>query len=85
MSQTDRVLLALLALLMTTMGVLHFVAPTPFVQIIPPQLPEPLLLVYVSGLFEIAGGIGVLLPKTRRAAAWGLILLYLAVFISFLA
>ena len=36
--------------------------------------------VYVSGVFEVLGGLGLLLERTRRAAAWGLILLYLAVF-----
>jgi uncharacterized membrane protein len=37
-------------------------------------------LVLVSGVFEVLGGVGLLLPQTRRAAAWGLILLFLAVF-----
>ena len=63
-----------------TMGVLHFVAPEPFVRIVPPYLPAPLALVYVSGLFEIAGGLGILVPRTRRAAGYGLIALLVAVF-----
>jgi uncharacterized membrane protein len=36
--------------------------------------------VYLSGVFEILGGTGLLLPQTRRWAAWGLIALYVAVF-----
>ncbi|WP_394847650.1 hypothetical protein LZC95_09325 [Pendulispora brunnea] len=35
---------------------------------------------YGSGFFEIAGGVGLLLPVTQRLAAWGLIALYVAVF-----
>lgn len=70
----------LLALLMATAGVMHFVAPKPFVQIVPAWLPAPLLLVYISGFFEILGAIGLLIPFTRRAAAWGLVALLIAVF-----
>lgn len=61
-------------------GITHFVAPDPFVRIVPPYLPAPLLLVYLSGAAEIAGGLGLLLPATRRWAAWGLVLLLIAVF-----
>jgi uncharacterized membrane protein len=70
----------LLSGFMVLMGVLHFVAPAPFVRIVPAWLPAPLVMVYVSGVAEFAGGIGLQVPKLRRAAAWGLILLYLAVF-----
>ena len=40
----------------------------------------PRLLVFGSGFFEIAGGLGLLVKQTRRAAAWGLIALFAAVF-----
>jgi uncharacterized membrane protein len=62
------------------LGVLHFLDPSPFVSIMPPYLPWHLELVYVSGFFEILGGVGLLYPGTRRAAAWGLIALLIAVF-----
>ena len=65
---------------MVGVGVLHFVRPEPFVAIVPPYLPEPLLLVYISGFFEVIGGVGLVVPRTRRWASWGLILLYIAVF-----
>ena len=39
-----------------------------------------MLLVQISGVAEMAGGLGLLLPQTRRAAAWGLVLLFIAVF-----
>jgi uncharacterized membrane protein len=69
-----------LAVAMVGIGVLHFVRPKPFVRIVPKYLPAPLALVYISGFFEILGGLGLLLPATRAWAAWGLIALYLAVF-----
>ena len=69
-----------LAAAMVGVGVLHFVQPKPFVRIVPKYLPAPLALVYISGVFEILGGIGLLIPETRTWAAWGLIALYLAVF-----
>lgn len=69
-----------LALAMMSVGVLHFVRPRPFVRIVPNFLPAPLALVYISGFCEIAGGVGLLVPATWVAAAWGLIALYIAVF-----
>jgi len=69
-----------LAAVMVGVGVLHFVQPKPFVRIVPKFLPAPLALVYISGFFEIAGGVGLLIPATRVWAAWGLIALYIAVF-----
>ncbi len=74
------VALWVLALAMIAIGILHFVQPKPFVRIVPKFLPAPLALVYISGFFEIAGGVGLLIPATRVAAAWGLIALYIAVF-----
>jgi len=50
------------------------------VKIVPSFLPAPLLLVYVSGVAEIAGGIGILSRPYHRLAAFGLIALFLAVF-----
>ena len=61
-------------------GVNHFLDPDFYMKIMPPYLPYHLPLVYISGVFEI--GLGVfLLPKvTRKRAAWGVILLLIAVF-----
>ena len=70
----------LLALLFVAAGVWHFVRPGTYLRIMPPALPAPLLLVYVSGVAEIASGLGLLLPATRRWAGWGLVALLVAVF-----
>ena len=61
-------------------GVKHFTNPMWFIKIVPPILPYKLLLVYISGFFEILFGIMLLFPITRYIAAWGLILLLIAVF-----
>jgi len=61
-------------------GIAHFVWPGVFVRIVPPYLPYPEALVYISGAFELLGGVGVLAPSVRVYAGWGLILLLLAVF-----
>jgi uncharacterized membrane protein len=70
----------LVAFAMVAIGVAHFADPDPFVRIVPELLPAPLFLVYVSGAFEILGGLGLLWSRTRRVASWGLIALYLCVF-----
>ena len=59
---------------------MHFLRPLPYVHIIPPYLPYPLELVYISGACEILGGIGLLIPRLRRLAGYGLIALLVAVF-----
>jgi uncharacterized membrane protein len=69
-----------LGLFFVAAGLAHFRRPELYVQIVPPYLPAPLELVYVSGACEILGGCGVLIPRLRRAAGWGLIALLLAVF-----
>lgn len=66
-------------LLFLVAGVLHLAVPGVYLKIMPPLLPHPLALVYVSGVAEMLGGVGVLLRATRRAAASGLVLLLLAV------
>ena len=70
----------LIALLFAAAGTAHFVRPSAFARIVPPYLPAPYALVYVSGAAELLGALGVLVPGLRRYAGWGLILLALAVF-----
>jgi len=68
------------ALLFMVAGAMHFVVPDLYARVVPPYLPAPKALVYVSGAAEIAGGLGMLWGPTRRAATWGLIALLIAVF-----
>ena len=70
----------LLSAMMVAAGILHFVSPDKFAKIVPEWLPAPKALVLVSGFFEIAGGLGLLMKQTRTAAAWGLAALFAAVF-----
>ncbi|MGN6504466.1 MAG: DoxX family protein [Tepidisphaeraceae bacterium] len=69
-----------LAVLFVIAGALHFVLAEKYRQIVPPQFPAPGALVAISGIAEIVGGAGVLVPSLRRAAGWGLIALLLCVF-----
>lgn len=80
MNKYKELLRVILALAIIFVGVTHFVIPEPYVKIMPPQLPYPLELVYISGFFEILGGIGLLVPPVSQPAAWGLIALFIAVF-----
>lgn len=68
-----------LALVMVLAGVLHFLFTDDYVSVMPDYLPWHEELVLISGFFEIAGGLGLLIPATRTFAGWGLIALYVAV------
>ena len=62
-------------------GVNHFLIPGAYERIVPPSMKgQAGRLVQISGVAEVAGGVGVLLPQTRRAAGLGLIALLAAVF-----
>src|SRR3712207_8446917 len=51
-------------------GVMHFVIPRQYEAIGPDYLPAHKELVQASGVAEIAGGLGMMLPRTRRVASW---------------
>jgi uncharacterized membrane protein len=70
----------ILAVSIIIVGVTHFIVSDQYVRIVPQQLPNPLGLVYLSGFYEILGGIGLLVPPVSQAAAWGLIALFIAVY-----
>ncbi len=51
-----------------------------YLRIMPDYIPHHKAMVFWSGLFEVIGGVGLLIPFVRYQAAWGLILLLIAVF-----
>lgn len=80
MTRTKRVLLYVIGAAYVLAGLNHFRAPSFYVQIMPPYVPWHLAMVILSGVAEILLGIAVMIPRTRRVAAWGLIALLIAVF-----
>jgi uncharacterized membrane protein len=70
----------LLTVVMVAAGANHFIAAATYAAMVPVDLPAPLTLVYISGIAEVLGGLGLILPSTRKLAAWGLVALYIAVF-----
>jgi uncharacterized membrane protein len=71
-----------LAAMFVMTGVAHFVNPlrADMIAIVPPRLPAPAVLVTVTGVLELLGAVGLLLPATRVAAAACLLLLMLVMF-----
>jgi uncharacterized membrane protein len=70
----------LLSIGFITAGLLHFLATQSYTGIVPSYLPAHRALVLISGIAEIAGGVGLVDPRTRRAAGRGLMLLLVLVF-----
>jgi uncharacterized membrane protein len=78
--QRKEILRGVLAVAIIIVGITHFIRPEQYARIVPPQLPYPVGLVYISGVFEILLGIGLMIPLVSVVAAWGLIALFIAVF-----
>ena len=79
-SRVKTFFLILLSLFFTYAGIDHLVSPDFYVSIMPPWIPWHLELVYISGLFEIMGGVGVLIHRFRALAGTGLVALLIAVY-----
>lgn len=75
-----QILKYLLAFSFILAGVNHFINADFYLRMMPPYLPAHLFLIYLSGIFQIALGILLLVPKFTKFAAWGLIALLIAVF-----
>jgi uncharacterized membrane protein len=70
-----------IAALLLGVGTVHFLAPKPFDDIIPAELPgSPRLYTYASGVAEVVIGTLLLVPRTRRLAALAAAALFVAVF-----
>ena len=61
-------------------GIHHFVNPGFYLSIMPPAFPLHTEAVYISGFFEVVGGVCVLIPRLRKIAGWGLVALLVAVY-----
>ncbi|WP_234736092.1 DoxX family protein [Tellurirhabdus bombi] len=72
--------LYLMAAIYTVAGILHFTATRTYIKIMPPYLPAHKALVLLSGGAEILLGLALLIPSLRPWAAWGIILLLIAIF-----
>lgn len=71
-----------LAAMFVFTGAAHFVPAVREVmmRMLPSRLPNPSLIISLTGICEILGAIGLLVPRARRAAAWALIVFLVAVF-----
>ena len=69
-----------LAAFFINIGVDHFVNPDFYLAIMPPAFPLHAEAVYISGFFEVLGGVCVLIPRLRKIAGWGLVCLLVAVY-----
>jgi uncharacterized membrane protein len=75
-----QITLIVMSLFYVIAGVAHFARPGMYMKIMPPYLPAPLALVYLSGVAEIVVGAMLLVPGLRSWGAWGVIALLIAVF-----
>jgi len=77
--------LSLMGLFYIGAGINHFVHPAMYLAVMPPYIPWSPQMVVLTGVAEVLGGIGVLmpngfvLPRTRAAAAWGLVALLICI------
>ena len=69
-----------LSLFYIAAGTLHFLRPRVYESMMPATWPERRALVYASGVAEIAGGLGLMVPQTRRRAGWWLLATLAAIF-----
>lgn len=69
-----------LSLMLVFTGISHFTSMREdMVRMMPPAIPWPRAMVYFTGVCELAGAAGLLVPELRRAAAYALIVFFLAV------
>ncbi len=76
----DAVSRTICSVLFIIAGVFHFITPKTYEKIMPDYLPAHHFLVLLSGVFEVLGGVGLMVPATRKFSGYGLIALLAAVF-----
>lgn len=67
--------LAVMGVFYIAAGLNHLVTPQFYLAVMPPYIPWPDAVILWSGIAELLGGIGVLVPLTRPMAAWGIVLM----------
>jgi uncharacterized membrane protein len=75
-----RIPLLIIALFFLIGGISHFISADFFIMAIPDYMPYHKELVLISGVFEVLGAIGLLVPKTPFLAGYGLMALIVAVY-----
>lgn len=61
-------------------GIEHFRDPQKFVDIVPKYMPFALFLVYLTGIIEIVGGLGIIYPETREITGRLMVLFLIAIY-----
>jgi len=79
-SKLKRTGLVAQAMLYSVAGVNHFVMPGRYEAIMPPHYAHPSALIALSGAAEVLGGVGLLVPVTRRFSAWGIMAMLVVYF-----
>jgi uncharacterized membrane protein len=79
LSTAKRLGLAFVFLWFAIGGIAHFAATDLEMRIVPPWIPSAREIVWITGVCELAGALGLLVRPTRRAAGWGLFALTIAV------
>jgi len=80
MTTPKRILLWVMAAFYVLAGLMHFRRPDYYMPMMPPYLPWHAALIFLSGAAEVVLGAALLVPSLRRSAAWGIILLLIAIF-----
>lgn len=69
-----------LALAFVFFGIGHFVQTEDMATMLPPWVPQRTALIYATGVLEWLLALGLLVPRTRRAAGWGCLTVLIAFF-----
>ena len=70
----------IIGLMFILAGILHFLYPRKYQKVMPAYIPNHKAMVFWSGVAEVTGGIGIMIPVLQSVSGWGLILLLVAVF-----
>ncbi len=79
-SNIRKILLAIMAVIYFIAGIAHIRSPEGFLTITPAWVPFPNEVIFLTGVAEVLGAIGLFIPKYRKAAGIGLALYALCVF-----